>query len=161
MTYTSMENTGTASKVEDFAAWSTHLSGKQADGFGALTRIIQGVFGVAACAAALSLWLVPGSDLGLDMMALKGALTCGLVIVGFVLWRDGREERSEVEVDFEAREVRVMGQHRGQAKLRKRYDFSELGAFDVVDGALFIRNKEGQPLAVVPLEKGVADALSA
>ncbi|MEL6915553.1 MAG: hypothetical protein AAFP13_13730 [Pseudomonadota bacterium] len=159
MTYTAMDDTAATIHADDLAAWGTTVSGRSADGMGALTRLIQMLFGAGAAVAALSLWIVPGSDLGPDMVALKGALTCGLVIVAFVLWRDGRADGNAVEVDFENREVRLMAEDGETPTVRASYSFSELGAFKVVDGALYIHDRDARLLTVLPLEPDVAASL--
>ncbi len=124
-----------------------------ADGLAAIGRMVKAVFGVAALIAALSLWLVPGSDLTLDMLATKGAVSAALVMCAAVLWRGSRViVEPEVHVDLIRSEVRLVDRVGKREVLRRIFRFCELGAMFVEDHALHIYTVEGTKLAVLDLD---------
>ena len=163
-----MQNFGAEKK--DFAGlrvdafgWGYRMFARPgANGFASVMRGVQAVFGVAALAAALSLWLAPGANYGLDVAAMKGAVTIALLILATILWRGSREVGGrEVHIDMNDREVRIVVRRGNERRIARKYAFADLGAMNIVDHALHLYTDEGDRLAVVDLDPSEESLLAA
>lgn len=118
-----------------------------------LVGYFQQFMAVTALIAAVALWLVPGSSLDLDLLAMKGAISVGLVILGVAWLRTSTQsDPLEVHIDLLRKEVRVVsckGQH---AQLRRIFRFSELSDMTIRDGHLVLLCLKGQEMAKVALD---------
>ncbi|MEM1235700.1 MAG: hypothetical protein AAGI10_01940 [Pseudomonadota bacterium] len=147
----------------DALAWGYRMYARAgADGHASFIRLVQALFAVAAMAAALSLWLTPGSSYGLDLAAMKAGVTVGLLMVAAVFWRNSQEIGGrEVHLDLEGREVRIVVNRDGDTRVLRRYRFDDLGSMEIIDDALHLFTKSGDRVAVVDLDPGDVARLTA
>ncbi|MEM9350721.1 MAG: hypothetical protein AAGA47_10695 [Pseudomonadota bacterium] len=155
MAITEFETRTKAPAEKNRRSWTPYRfkADQAADGFDLLARLAKAVFGIAAAVAGLSLWIVPGSDFSVDIVAVKVTITAGLWVLAALLWRSSRDgEPREIHIDFERQEVRVVAVCGGKETPRKVYSFSELGSMEIEDNALHLYTEAGQRLAVMPLD---------
>jgi len=114
---------------------------------------IQQFLGAAALFSAAALWLMPGSSFDMDLMALKGAISAGLLMLG-VAWlrKQPSVQQLEVHIDLLRKEVRLVSAQGREQKLRHLYRFSELGDMTVRNGSLLLQCPKGYALAEVALD---------
>ncbi|WP_147125220.1 hypothetical protein [Shimia ponticola] len=129
------------------------------NGLAALGRLLQGVFAKALVFAALALWLMPGSSFDMDLIAMKGGVTVGLLMLAIACYRNSKARPPEVHVDLIRKEVRVVERSGRKSLLKKFYRFSDLGAMYVRDHALHLHAPEGEILAVLKLDPDVETQL--
>lgn len=143
--------------------WSAHLRGRDsARGFSTLARIFKATFGLAAGMAALSLWILPGSAVSVDLMAMKGAVTILLSMLCVVALQSSLSDvQPEIQVDFEKREVRVLDVDGIHEVVRCVYKFDELGEMRVEDQALHLFAEDGKRLALLELDAATEARLAA
>lgn len=146
----------------DAGRWSRLLrSREQQDGVANIGRTVQNFGALVAGLAALGLWVVPGSDLSLDLFAMKAALTIFLLMLAVALRSGGQRGDAEVQLDFMRKELRVVDCGASGEVLRKLYRFSDLGAMKIENNALHVQTKDGAQLAVFDLDAETEALLTA
>ncbi|MEM6477922.1 MAG: hypothetical protein AAF647_02625 [Pseudomonadota bacterium] len=156
MTFMPYDDAGAQSTIKmDARRWGYHLKARgAASGFGALMRLVKSVFGVAMAMAALSLWVLPGSMVSVDLLAMKAGATIALLMLAVICWQGSRGSKEpEIHIDFIRQEVRVMEIMGREEKLKTLYRFSELGDMYVEDHALHLVTSAGETLAVLQLDQ--------
>jgi len=117
-----------------------------------LANITRYVAGLAMVAAAAGLWAYPGSSWAADVVAIKFALTAGLLCgAGFLASAQRTNAIAEAEIDLERGKVRFLSRDGGQKTLVRQYRFDEISDLFVEGGALHLIGKSGRPLAVIDL----------
>ncbi|MEM9438171.1 MAG: hypothetical protein AAGA15_14125 [Pseudomonadota bacterium] len=157
------ETRAKAPRANGLRSWTPYRfkADEAVDGSAIVAQLARAVFGVAAAVAGLSLWIVPGSDFSLDLVAMKIAVTAVLWMLAIALWRASQEGGPrEIHIDFERQEVRVVALKGASEKLQKVYLFSELGSMEIENQALHLYTEDGERLAVMPLEGQGAQPLS-
>ena len=133
------------------------------DGSRLLTRGAQRLVGVAMIAAAIGLWVMPGSSFDSDLLLFKLLLSivAGLVAIG-LLQSAAPKATPYVEIDTVRREVRLMRNTRSEAaELVQRCPFEDLSKVEREGVHLRMWDAEGVFLAEVAMtEYDVFERLS-
>ncbi len=106
--------------------------------------------------AAMSMWIVPGSAINGDVLAMKLASSGFLAVIGAIIgFSATKPEPNEIHVDAVTREVReVFCSEAGKSRVVKKFQFSDIsGAFlmreEFGEAALVLRYKNTQHFIVV------------
>jgi hypothetical protein len=95
-----------------------------------LVEVLSISFGVFLMMAAVGQWALPGSSTGVEMWAMKGAISVVFGILGAILfWYGQRGLAYEVQVDVVKREARtVLRNRRGITHVLDAVPFSQVGS---------------------------------
>ncbi len=91
---------------------------------------LSGLIGFSLILAASSLWIMPGSSFGEDIVVLKYGLSIVLAAVGILfLWFGNQGACYELQVDISRGELREAVRNRkGQARILQRVPFERIGS---------------------------------
>lgn len=120
------------------------------------------VLGFSAAAAAASLWLFPGSNLGADVFAMKIAVSVVFAMAAVLLLQNTAScTEPEIHVDFNRNEVRLVHLEGHEDSLQRVIPFDELGAMQVRDRSLHVFTADGDRLAILELNEATERLLAA
>ena len=161
MSFADFEKSARGAVRMDIMQWGYRLHSRFGhDGLASLGRMVQSVISKAAVFSALALWIIPGSSFEMDLVAMKGAVTVGLLMLAIACHRNSKVEPPEVHVDMIRKEVRVIERSGRRSLLKKLYRFGDLGAMYVRHHALHLHTPEGDILAVLKLDPDVEARLA-
>ena len=153
MSFADFEQSARGNVRMDIMRWGYKLHAQLGrDGIGNLGRFLQRVFAKAALGAAAALWVLPGSNLGLDVVAMKGGVSVGLIILAVVWLRASRKPAPEVHIDRIKQEIRVVERVGRRAHLKKHYSFAQIGRMYVQHQKLHLHDAAGKSLTVLALD---------
>lgn len=140
----------------------TSVKARLSDLRGGVLRQLAAILGVAFAVAGLSLWFVPGASYAADLLAMKIAVTTALFVGAVFCWGESkRNEAIEVQVDFNAREVRFVDVSGREALCRETFHFDHLLPLQVRGHILVISDPDQGVLAELPLEPALERRLDA
>ncbi|MGH1329704.1 MAG: hypothetical protein ACRBBK_02380 [Paracoccaceae bacterium] len=132
-----------------------------------LVEVVSITMGVFLLLAALGQWALPGSSSGIEMWAMKGAISVVFGIVGAVLvWYGQRGLAYEVQIDVVKREARtVLRNRRGITHVLDAVPFSQVGSAFVNRartpfGASRLYMRLGQSQTLIELASGSESELN-
>ena len=161
MSFASFEETVRGQVRMDPMRWGYCLyAALSTDAMSSLVRGAQSLLGKAMAAAAVALWLWPGSSIEMDIVAFKAALSVGLLMMSVSLLAASMLRLQEVHIDTRRHEVRIVERIGNHRRTLERHAFSDLGAMYVQNHALYLHTKDGELLTVMDLAPEVEAAFS-
>ena len=101
MSFADFEQSARGAVRMDIMKWGYKLHSRFGhNGLASLGRMVQSIVAKAAVFSALALWLVPGSSFDMDLVAMKGAVTVGLLMLAISCYRNSKSAPPEVHVDM-------------------------------------------------------------
>ena len=153
----------TTDRLPDVEGWKSVYRARLRHGSAdLLLRPVKLVLGLSAAAAAASLWLFPGSNLGADVFAMKIAVSLVFAMAAVLLMQGTTSGvEPEIHVDFNRSEVRVVHLDGQEVASQRVIPFDELGAMQVRDHSLHVFTVDGDRLAILELDEATQRLLAA
>jgi hypothetical protein len=122
------------------------------DGARSFIRALQRVFGAGLVLSAFLLWLAPGSTWAADLALFKLTTSLALGFSGLALWQVGvSASRFDIELDTEAREVRLVRCQNARMTVVLRCRFADLSRVEQEGDTLRLWDSSGTYLAEVEM----------